>query len=124
MSDFSFRAKIFGTWYSEKLTQIPNYNSNFMNWVDCVLDKGQIILKITNPDFLVHIGHVEVPVLYSGGGPGHYPLITGDLNIFADRLEIHQDQATTNTIIKYQFLTKDSIKVQIFGQALTFHREA
>ena len=63
---------IIGIWMSDILEEIPNYNSNFTNWVDCICYKGRIKIEIyEEATERLLIMKIHVPVIYYGGIEGY-----------------------------------------------------
>ncbi|MEM7163786.1 MAG: hypothetical protein AAF487_15265 [Bacteroidota bacterium] len=115
------RSNLFGIWFSEELDSIPNYNSNFTNWVDCIPRKGKIKLTVFILEFLRYVGSLEVPVNHVGGGPGYFPLRSGDIGILEDKIIILV--VNSRFIIPYEWIDEKTIRTFIFDREIVFIRE-
>jgi hypothetical protein len=89
-----------------------------MNWVDCVLAQGEILLlfeKITDEEVLLRISG---PVIYGGGGPGHYPLLEKKYSVVDGRVQ--QAAESDPWRLKWR---GDRLSVFLFGKRRSFGRK-
>lgn len=113
------KTNLLATWRSRKLESIPNYNSNFTNWIDCILYEGEIILDIQMVEFLRTITTIKVPVIFMGGHKGYVALYTADTSLFDDKIILHFENDNSKEI-PFKFVSKDEIMVSIFDEELIF----
>ena len=107
-----------GIWKSETLKEIPNYNSNFTNWVDCICYKGQIKVEILDEGELVL--KVHVPVKYYGGIEGYACL--NKYSVDKEKMCI-RGLNTKSEISKFVLIDENTLIIKnIFDEERTFNR--
>ena len=110
-----------GVWLAPLKGEIPNYNSNFTNWVEGSLADGNLKL-IVEPSTQEVTLKLEVPVLFSGG-LGAYRLYDGRLSISDDCLSLDQG-GTSSLLIPIERVSSENLVRTFFDKALLFVKVA
>lgn len=114
------RYSLKGEWVSETLKKIPNYNSNFTNWVDCICYKGQIKIEIFEEAEDGLVMKVHVPVIYYGGIEGYACLNKYSVD---ESNKCIRELTTRNEITKFVVIDEDTLLMRnIYNEERKFSR--
>ena len=106
-----------GVWLAPLKGEIPNYNSNFTNWVEGTLADGNLKLIVESSAQEVTL-KLEVPVLFSSG-LGGYRLYDGRLSLLDDCLSLDQG-GISSLLIPIERVSSENLVLTFFDKALLF----
>ena len=112
------KAYFLGEWLSAELTEIPNYNNNSSNWVDCTYILGKLRLSFEEVDENIKF-EVGAPVLFNRADKGYLTIYGGDVEIKYETITFPENP---NIKMKYEKRSPDEFSLKLFEEEFLFSK--
>lgn len=108
--------KLKGIWYSTKVIEVPNYDSNFSNWIGQIPVAG--IFKFEVEEFADKTYQCQVKIPISGNG--YFAIYSGRFDNQKNKILIWQN---ANTPVKIPYKWQEKIlELKLFNKKILFEQ--